>query len=59
MNEKEVFESLLKEAVKNKSDIPPEGPEEFDIYVDNHYNVFMFIKNEWQTTGLNVTLLQG
>jgi hypothetical protein len=58
VNEKEEFEQMLGIAIKNVTDEPPQDAEEFDIYVDTHYNVYMFIKNEWQNTGLNVTLLK-
>lgn len=57
MNEEEMFEELLNNAVKEKSDDFPEHPSEFDIHVDSHYNVFMFIKGSWTKTGLNVTPL--
>lgn len=52
-----MFDELLNNAVKEKSDNFPESPSEFDIHVDSHYNVFMFIKGNWTKTGLNVTPL--
>lgn len=55
MTEEEMFQQLLNEAIENKSDEMPEDPNEFDLYVDNHYNVYMCIKGEWQNVGLNVT----
>lgn len=55
MNEQKMFEQLLDQAVRDRSDEMPDKPEEFDLHVDNHYNVYMCIKGEWQSVGLNVT----
>jgi hypothetical protein len=55
MSEEEMFQSMLNEAIENKSDTPPEDADEFTIYVDTNYNVHMLIKGEWQNVGLNVT----
>lgn len=56
-NEKEQFDILIRHAIANKTDVPPENPNEFDIYCDNHYNIHMFLKGEWTNVGLNVTLM--
>lgn len=55
MTEEEQFKQLVNYAVENRSDTPPDGPKEFDIYADTHYNLYMFIKGEWTNIGLNVT----
>lgn len=57
MTEEEQFKQLVNYAVANKSDTPPSEPKEFDVYADNHYNLYMFIKDEWKNIGLNVTPL--
>lgn len=57
MDEKEYFDQLIKAAMQNLTDTPPESPSEFDIYADTNYNLYMFIKGEWTNIGLNVTPL--
>lgn len=57
MTEEEQFKQILNQAVKSRSDIPPETPQEFDIYCDMHYNLYMRIKKEWVNIGLNVSPL--
>lgn len=57
MTEEEMFQQLLNQAIENKSGEMPESPNEFDLHVDNHYNVYMYIKGEWTNVGLNVTPL--
>lgn len=57
MNEQEVFQQLLNKALDNKTDTPPQNPNEFDIYADTHYNIYMCIKGEWQSIGINATPL--
>jgi hypothetical protein len=55
MTEEEKFKKIVNEAINNRSDSAPEFPQEFDVYADMHYNLYMFIKNEWINVGLNVT----
>jgi hypothetical protein len=55
MTEEEQFKELVNHAVANRTDEPPSDPKEFDIYADMHYNLYMFIKGEWTSIGLNVT----
>lgn len=55
MNEQDNFKALMKFAVDNRSDTPPESAQEFDIYCDEHYNLYMFIKGDWVNIGINVT----
>jgi len=55
MSDEELFNKIISVAVENKTDEPPENPEEFDVYADNNYNLYMFIKGEWKNIGLNVT----
>lgn len=55
MTEEEKFKKIVDHAVQNRNDMPPENPQEFDVYADSHYNLYMFIKGEWKNIGLNVT----
>ena len=55
MSDEELFNKIISVAVENKTDEPPENPEEFDVYADSNYNLYMFIKGEWKNIGLNVT----
>jgi len=55
MSDEDLFNKIISVAVENKTDEPPENPEEFDVYADNNYNLYMFIKGEWKNIGLNVT----
>ena len=56
MTEEEMFQQLLNEAIENKSDEMPEDPNEFDLHVDNHYNVYMCIRVSGRTLGLTLHL---
>lgn len=55
----EMFEALIREAIANRSDEFPENPEEFDVHVDNNYIFYMFIKNEWVNVGIDVSIIQN
>lgn len=57
MTEEEQFKKLVIYAIENRSDTPPTGAKEFDIYADSHYNLYMFIKGEWASIGINVSPL--
>lgn len=57
MNDEELFKQIIKDATDNPTDVPPENPQEFSVYCDTHYNLYMFIKGEWTSIGLNVTPL--
>ena len=57
MDDKEVFNQIMKNAVDDRSDIKPEIPQEFDVYCDMDYNLYMFIKGEWSSIGINVESL--
>ena len=57
--EEDLFQEIVDLAVENPTDVAPENPNELDVYCDSHYNVYMFIKNEWTSTGINVTALSG
>lgn len=58
MTEEEKFNEVLKNAIENKSETPPDNPQEFDVYSDNNYNLYMFVKDKWIELGLNVTMIQ-
>lgn len=57
MNDEELFKQIIKDATDNPTDAAPENPQEFSVYCDTHYNLYMFIKGEWTNIGLNVTPL--
>lgn len=57
MTEEEQFAKIVAHAIQNRSDVAPSEPKEFDVYADMHYNLYMFIKGEWNSIGLNVTPL--
>lgn len=57
MTEQEMFEQMLKKAIEDPLPEPPQDPQEFDIYSDDHRNIYMYIKGEWTNTGLNATSL--
>lgn len=57
MNEKEMFKQIVANATANPMDEPPAGAQEFDVYCDKNYNIYMLIKGEWTNIGLNVNPL--
>lgn len=57
MTEQEQFDALVKFALENRTENPPENPNEFDIYSDMNYNLYMYIKGEWTGIGVNMTPL--
>lgn len=59
MTEQEEFKAIVDAAVQNRSSDKPENAEEFQVHCDNHYNLYMYIKGEWQNMGINVTAMYG
>ena len=57
MNEKEMFKQIVANATENPMDKPPTEAQEFDVYCDKNYNIYMLIKGEWTNIGLNVAPL--
>jgi hypothetical protein len=57
MDDKDIFNQIMKSAVENKSEDKPQSPQEFDVYCDMDYNLYMFIKGEWSSIGVNVESL--
>lgn len=57
MTEEEQFRLLVQQAIDNRQASAPEAGDEFDIYADMHYNLFMMVKGKWTSMGINLTPL--
>jgi hypothetical protein len=56
-DDSEMFQEMLNHLLENRTDTPPENAQEFDSYIDTHYNLHMRIKGEWVNVGVNLTPL--